>query len=66
MTTLEIVENEVERLSPKELVKFRLWFEKFDLDAWDSQIEADAMSGKLDALASEAIAEYESGKSHEI
>jgi len=29
----------------------------FDADEWDAQIEADATSGKFDALAEEALAE---------
>ena len=66
MTTVEIVENEIEKLSPEELSEFRLWFAKYDSDAWDVQIESDAASGKLDAFAEEAIAEYKSGKVREI
>ena len=66
MSTLEIVENEIEKLSQEELSEFRLWFSEYDSDAWDMQIEADAASGKLDAFAKEALAEYESGKVQEI
>jgi len=66
MTTVEIIEKEIEKLSPAELSEFRLWFVKYDSDAWDFQIEADAASGKLDAFTKEAIAEYESGKVREI
>ena len=32
-----------------------------DAAAWDAQIEADAAAGKLDALAAEALAEYNAG-----
>jgi hypothetical protein len=66
MTTVEAIEKEIEKLSPKELAELRLWFAAFDADAWDAQIEADAAAGKLDALAAEALAEYESGKAREI
>lgn len=66
MQTLEVVENEIKNFSPNELAKFRLWFSKFDSVAWDRQIELDAASGKLDVLAQEAIAEFESGKAREI
>ncbi len=66
MTTVEVVENEIEKLSPAELSEFRLWFAEYDSDVWDMQIEADAASGKLDAFAEEAIAEYKSGKVLEI
>lgn len=66
MMAVEVVENEIEKFSLKELAAFRLWFAKYDSDAWDAQIEADAAAGKLDVLAKEAIAEYESGKAQEI
>jgi len=66
MTSVEVVENKIEKLSPIELSEFRLWFAEYDSDAWDLQIEADAASGKLDVFAEEAIAEYKSGKVREI
>lgn len=66
MTTVEAIENEIRRFSRKELANFRRWFAEFDSDAWDAQIEMDAASGKLDALAGEALAEYEVGKAREI
>ncbi len=66
MTTVEAIEQEIKKLSPKKLAELRSWFLKFDADAWDAQIEADAAAGKLDALAAEALAEYEAGKAREI
>lgn len=66
MTTVEAIEKEIEKLSPKELAELRLWFAAFDADAWDAQIEADAEAGKLDEIAEEALAEYKSGKAREI
>jgi len=66
MTLVETVEKEIERFSRSELAEFRLWFKNYDSDAWDAQIEADAAAGKLNALAKEAIAEYEAGKAREI
>jgi len=66
MTTVEAIEKEIEKLSPNELAEFRRWYADFDADAWDAQIEADAASGKFDALAEEALAEYKAGKAQEI
>lgn len=40
--------------------------DKHDGDAWDRQIEEDAAAGKLDALAAEALAEYEAGRTSEL
>ena len=49
-----------------ELREFREWYEKFDSDAWDEQINNDAGSGKLDSLPDAAIAEHKAGKSRKL
>ncbi|KNZ31160.1 MAG: hypothetical protein AD742_18245 [Methylibium sp. NZG] len=66
MGNVQSIEKAVEGLPPSELAEFRRWFAEFDAAAWDAQLEADASAGKLDALAAEALAEYEAGKSREI
>lgn len=66
MLTAEFVERSVEQLPPAELAKFRRWYARFDADAWDALIEADAAAGKLDALAAEALAEYRNGQAREL
>ena len=66
MATLEIAEQVVAQLSPADLAQFRRWFADYDGDVWDAQIEADAVAGKLDVLAEEALAEYHAGKATEI
>ena len=64
--TVQSLEQAVSMLSPTDLVEFRRWFAQFDAANWDAQIEADAAAGKLDALASEALAEYEAGKARQL
>ncbi len=66
ITVLERIEAQVQTSSETELYEFRRWFQEWDADAWDRQIEADAQAGKLDALAAEALAEYRSGSAREI
>ncbi|MEM6330747.1 MAG: hypothetical protein AAF790_10905 [Planctomycetota bacterium] len=66
MSPIESLEQQVKRLSPAELAKFRRWFASYDARAWDEQIEQDASAGKLDAFASEARAEYDAGKASEL
>ena len=63
---VEWIEKAVQSLQPSELAEFRRWFAKFDSAAWDRQIEQDAGSGKLDALAAEALADYRSGPAREL
>jgi len=53
-------------LPEEQLREFRSWYEKYDSEAWDEQIEKDAAEGKLDALAKAAIADHEAGKSNKI
>ena len=62
MTTVESLERAVVNLPPQELAEFRRWFAEFDAAAWDAQIETDAAAGKFDALAAEALAEHQAGK----
>ena len=64
--TVEDIENAIKQLPQKQLRQFRGWYEKFDVDSWDEQIEKDAASGKLDLLAKTAIADHKAGKSRKI
>ncbi|MCP1916328.1 hypothetical protein J2R96_008808 [Bradyrhizobium elkanii] len=66
MTTAEDIEKAVERLPPRELARFRAWFETFDAARFDAAIERDAKAGKLDALADEALAAYRAGQSRDL
>lgn len=61
MTKLEKIEAAVSSLSPEEFAKFRAWFEEFDAQAWDAEIERDAKTGRLDGLAEKALLDHKSG-----
>lgn len=66
MDKIEAIEKQIESLSPDELAVFRQWFHEFDALVWDRRIENDARTGKLDALADEAIQAHKSGKCTEL
>lgn len=66
MTTIHAIEQAIKKLPSVELAEFRRWFAQFDEAAWDAQIEADASSGKLDAMAAEALEDYHNGKAIEL
>ena len=66
MGNVKSIEKAVESLPPSELAEFRHWFAEFDAAAWDRQIEQDAKCGKLDALAAEALSDYQSGAAREL
>jgi hypothetical protein len=60
------IEQAITELSPRELARFREWFEEFDAQVWDEQFEQDAKSGKLDKLADKALGDYRAGKAKEL
>ena len=66
MSELEQLERRVENLSSDDLAKFREWFIEFDWKRWDSKIEDDLKSGRLDRLISESMADFDAGKAREL
>ncbi|MDP2408676.1 MAG: hypothetical protein Q8M26_00120 [Pseudolabrys sp.] len=64
--TIDDLEKAIARLPPDQLAKFRDWFEAFDSARFDSMIERDATSGKLDALAEQALADFRQGRAREL
>lgn len=63
---LQLLEEEIGKLSPEELARLRDWFLERDAQQWDRKIEKDAVSGKLDKLFKKSLADHEAGKSREI
>jgi hypothetical protein len=66
MGTVPEIEAAIRELSPSDLSNFRKWFQEFDADAWDRQVEQDVRSGRLDALAEEAINDLREGRCREL
>ena len=52
----------ISQIPPPELAEFSQWFEELQADAWDRQIERDALAGRFDALAEQANQEFEAGR----
>jgi len=65
-TKVEALERDVQRLTSEELAAFRAWSAEYDWQVWDRQFESDSKSGKFDALAAEALAEFERGETTEL
>lgn len=64
--TIEELEKAVEKLPPDKLARFRAWFEQFDATRFDEKIERDAVAGKLDRLAEQAVVDHRKGRSREL
>ena len=66
MTKIEQLEQEVKKLSRADLATFREWFQEYDADVWDRQIEEDVRAGKHNRLADEAQAAHKAGQTKEL
>ena len=61
MTKLEKIEREIEALAPQDVRALAEWLDELRERLWDDEMERDALSGKLDALAAEAMADIVAG-----
>lgn len=66
MSKVEQIEDEIRRLSPEDLATLRNWFREYDAAAWDSELEADIRSGKLDGLGDAALEAHRKGQTREL
>jgi len=62
MLSVVDIENAITGLSKEEKNNIRDWFMKKDIYEWDNEIREDQKSGKLDKLISNALLDYNSGK----
>lgn len=65
MNGLKEIESAVRHLPPNDLANFRAWFAAYDAEIWDLQLDDDISSGRLDALAKEAIDDNRNGNTTE-
>lgn len=63
---IQELEQAVIQLPPKELARFRKWFNEFDAQAWDKQLETDAETGRFNKIAEQALKDYHAGKAKEL
>ncbi|MBC7583386.1 hypothetical protein FNL55_23530 [Tardiphaga sp. vice352] len=66
MSSVEDIEKAIEMLPPAELAAFRSWFEAFDAATFDRKIAQDAVSGRLDDLADQALESNRQGLAREL
>ncbi len=62
MTTLQEIEAAIDTLDDAEFRELQKWIIDRDNTKWDAQMDVDASSGKLDALAASALAALDAGK----
>ena len=66
MSRVEQLEQQIAELDASELKALRAWFERYDGELWDKQIESDAKSGKLGQLVDRALRDHRDGRSNDL
>lgn len=66
MSRVEQLEQKITELNATEFKELRAWFESYDAEIWDQQIENDSRNGKLQRLIDEALASDRAGKSTDL
>jgi len=56
------IESAIAQLPPAELAELAKWFEEFQAQVWDEQIEQDMKAGRLDAPLKQAEMDFERGQ----
>ena len=66
MRKVEHIEQQIRELTSAEFAELRTWVLERDWAAWDTQIEADVASGKLDELVAQAKSDFDRGKARKL
>lgn len=66
MSRIEQLEKQIADLNPVEFKALREWFERYESETWDRQIESDVKSGKLSELTNRALRDHAAGRSTQL
>ena len=66
MTTVAEIKDAVLGLPEDQLEAFSSWFDAYEEERWDRQLERDQMSGPLRDLMEKAQADFEAGKCRSV
>ncbi len=66
MTDVHEIEQAVSTLTRDKLAEFSQWFRDYEAASWDREFEEDVASGKMNALAEEALGDYREGRCEEL
>ncbi len=62
MESIDKIKSAITHLPDEEFSSFVTWFQKFEEERWDKELEKDIAEGKLDNLADEALNGFGAGK----
>lgn len=66
MSRVEKIEGEIRSLNRHEPKNLREWFDQYEAEVWDRQIEQDSKAGRLKALLERTLRDHEARRSTEL
>lgn len=66
MSKLQLIQLEIETLTPDDFIYLKNWINELDAQKWEKQIEEDSNIGKLDFLIEEALLEKSKNQLQEL
>jgi hypothetical protein len=56
------IETAIAQLPRAQVAELAAWFEQFQAQLWDNQVEQDARDGRLDSLLDETKRDFDAGR----
>ena len=66
MKSIEEIESAIKNLPPEELTRLRKWYDEFEADQWDRQLEEDVHVGRLAQPSGQAVKDFHDGRCTEL
>ncbi len=66
MGKLDDIQTLIYQLDKDERARLREWFDEFEGDSWDSELDADVKNKKLDRLVTKAKQGVKKGKAKDV
>jgi len=66
VSRVEKLEGQIKELSSNEFQELRAWLAEYKVDVWDQQFHADALAGRLDAIADQALKDFSESRSTDL
>ncbi len=66
LTSVEEIKTAITHLPDEKLRELRAWYEHWDAQQWDADLETDVAAGRLDDLADAAIRAFQKGQVTEL
>jgi hypothetical protein len=63
---VEDLEGKIKALSSREFQELRAWLAEYDAEIWARQFHADALAGRLNAVADQALKDFSEGRSTDL